>query len=35
MLFNHEMMMNGAYPVETYKKVLTELLEKRLKKSYM
>ena len=33
MLFNHEMMMNGAYPVETYKKVLTELLEKRLKKS--
>jgi len=35
MIFNNEMIMNGAYPVETYKKVLTELLEKRLKKSYM
>ena len=35
MIFNNEMIMNGAYPVETYKKVLTELLEKRFKKSYM
>lgn len=33
MIFNNEMIMNGAYPVGTYKKVLTELLEKRLKKN--
>lgn len=26
MVFNHKTKMNGAYPVETYKKVLTELL---------
>jgi predicted DsbA family dithiol-disulfide isomerase len=28
MVFNGERAMNGAYPVETYKQVLTELLEK-------
>ncbi|MDD3343776.1 MAG: DsbA family oxidoreductase [Sulfurospirillaceae bacterium] len=35
MIFNNELIMNGAYPVETYQKVLIELLEKRLKKSFM
>jgi len=35
MIFNNELIMNGAYPVETYQKVLTELLDKRLKKPYM
>lgn len=30
MIFNNKSMMNGAYPVETYKQVLTELLTNNL-----
>lgn len=30
MVFNHERAMNGAYPIGTYKQVLTELLNKKI-----
>lgn len=30
MVFNHKTAMNGAYPIETYKQVLTELLNKKI-----
>ncbi len=29
MVFNDSMTMNGAYPVDSYKQVLTELLEQK------
>jgi predicted DsbA family dithiol-disulfide isomerase len=32
MIFNNSMMMNGAYPIETYKDVLLELIEKEKEK---